>query len=260
MVCFSLPQTTLPILILGLATVKLLSLNHPLVSGSSASQASDEPPTPTPIENLAAVLTHRLGNLLGATEGYAALLAETLAHEEDRLIAQRILEGTARMEHLLSDLRLYAHPMTPSIQTLSLNDLTDILLATAGSAQHERFFIDIEGQAPYPFKADPQLLKQALLILTQNAFEATQTSGEVRLTVSFSPEMQRVQFALWNTGCIASTTTEHMFTPFFTTKVHNLGIGLTLTQRIAAAHDGTIALTHNTAADGTCLTLTLPYT
>lgn len=217
------------------------------------------PTSPTPLQNLAVVLTHRLGNLLSATEGYAALLAESLAQAEDRHVAQRILEGTARMEHVLSDLRLFAHPVIPTIQTLSRAAITDILMVASSCATHERLFLDIVGQAPYPLAADPNLLKQGLLILLQNAFDATAQEGDVRLTLIFSPEAQEVAFQVWNTGAIDLPDLEAMFVPFFTTKVHNLGVGLPMARRIAEEHGGHLALIDHTVETGTCFTLTLPY-
>jgi Signal transduction histidine kinase regulating C4-dicarboxylate transport system len=48
-----------------------------------------------------------------------------------------------------------------------------------------------------------------------------------------------------------------LFTPFVTTKSQGVGIGLTIAQRIVAAHGGTIAA-HENQSGGATFTITLP--
>jgi signal transduction histidine kinase len=107
--------------------------------------------------------------------------------------------------------------------------------------------------------ADPGLLRQALLALLQNAFDASPAGKQVVLRVLCDARRRAVCFNVWNEGVILLHDAEtKVFEPFFTTKARNLGIGLPLARRIAETHGGSLYLAANDALQGTCFTLELP--
>jgi len=107
--------------------------------------------------------------------------------------------------------------------------------------------------------ADSGLLRQVLLTLVQNAFEAAPTEKQVRLGIAYDEVTRTVRFNVWNKGFIDLDEAPYkVFEPFFTTKPHNLGIGLPVARRITEAHEGTLYLAANSPSQGTCFTLELP--
>lgn len=212
-------------------------------------------PPASSIEDFATVLTHRIRNLLAGIEGCTDLLTDTLGTPEQRELALRILEGTARIEFVLADVQRCSRPVEINHLPLALGDLVDHLRRTLDPADVARLTVAVS-ERTRELSADPLLLCQALLLLLQNAFEATPEG--IRLCAGFEADGTAF-FEVWNPGTIALDDAEaRVFAPFFTTKAHNLGIGLTLARRIAEAHGGTLTLAANDARQGTCFTLRLP--
>ena len=78
-------------------------------------------------------------------------------------------------------------------------------------------------------------IEQALLNILKNAIEAIDGTGTI--TIRLSSAAGRSTLAIEDTGPgIAAEAQSNLFTPFFSTKPHGQGIGLTLVQEILSAH------------------------
>ncbi len=208
--------------------------------------------------DFAQVLTHRIRNLLAGIEGFTDLLTDTLGSREQRELALRILESTARIEFVLDDLQYYSKPVQMAAIPVRMQDVMDRLLATLEEDHRRRLMLDIE-QPHSTVLTDPGLLRQALLALIQNAFDATPPDQHVALHATFDSDTLTARFNVSNQGTIDLDEAAHrVFEPFFTTKAQNLGIGLSMARRIAEAHGGTLYLAANDQIQGTCFTLELP--
>lgn len=132
------------------------------------------------------------------------------------------------------------------------------LLAPLSEADAARVEIESDKDAAdRKLLADPFLVRQAMLVLIQNALEATGTDGWVRVQPVCIKS--HLCFQVQNDGMIdLERAEETVFVPFFTTKAQNLGVGLTMARRIAELHQGTLGLTANSDSDGTCFTLSIP--
>ena len=179
-----------------------------------------------------------------------------LGSREQRELALRILESTARIEFVLDDLQYYSQPVRIAPIPVRLQDVMERLLATLDEDDRRRLTLDVEPPSGTVL-TDPSLLRQALLALIQNAFDATSPDKHAALHVA--SDTNTVRFTVSNQGTIDLDKTAHkVFDPFFTTKAQNLGIGLSMARRIAEAHGGTLYLTANDRRQGTCFTLELP--
>lgn len=208
------------------------------------------------IARLAQILTHRLGGLLASIEGYTVLLAETLTSDEQHELAEKILEGAARIERILADLQLYGRPSEAALLPVRVIEITRDLIAPLpeSDARRIRLCLD-ERTSDHILQADPFLIRQALLILIQNALDASDVDREVTLTSR--REDAHICFDIRNEGTIDGR--EHdLFEPFYTTKAQNLGVGLPVARHIARLHSGRLELTTNSREDGTCFTLAIP--
>ena len=105
---------------------------------------------------------------------------------------------------------------------------------------------------------DPQLLKQALINLLKNAYEAMDKSGTV--TIRVSSEIDVVLIAVTDYGGgLDPAFADSIFEPFITSKNGGSGLGLVITKQIVESHHGTIHC-DSRPGDGCTFTLTLPLT
>jgi two-component system sensor kinase FixL len=90
--------------------------------------------------------------------------------------------------------------------------------------------------------ADKVQIQQVLLNLMRNAIEAMEQSPKRELLVSTAPaEDDMVAVAVADTGQgIPEETRSQLFQPFFTTKRHGMGVGLSISRTIVDAHGGQI--------------------
>jgi nitrogen fixation/metabolism regulation signal transduction histidine kinase len=86
---------------------------------------------------------------------------------------------------------------------------------------------------PVYILADEQQMEQALINIVKNGIEAVSHNGSVTLTIN---TLKR-QLIITDTGIgITAQQSEHLFTPFFSTKKDGQGIGLTLVREIMMNH------------------------
>lgn len=209
--------------------------------------------------DLSVTLAHRIRSFVASIEGYTDLLADTLGTAEQREIALRILEGAARIEHILADLQLFGKPIEPVATPLRVAEVVAEIERFLDEKEASLFRLELEAGEDEAVLADPALLNQALLILVRNAFEATDYAGRVVLNVKPSEVPAQLQFDLWNAGAIdVEDAAARVFVPFFTTKAQNLGIGLPVARRIAEAHGGALQLDSSSESGGTLFSLRIP--
>lgn len=94
------------------------------------------------------------------------------------------------------------------------------------------------------FVADPELVEQALVNLVLNAIEAIDEGGGSRVEVrAFAGSDGRGVIEVADDGPgLEPEVHEKAFVPFFTTKTGGSGIGLTLANRIARLHGGSLSV------------------
>ncbi len=206
--------------------------------------------------DLSVTLAHRIRSYVAGIEGYTDLLAETLATREQRDLAFRIMEGAQRIERVLSDLQVYGQPLVPSMNVISVGELMESTTFLLDDLELELLRIEMESVKDDLVVADLPLLRQALLALLHNAFDATDRRSEVRIMVQKSDD--RLSVGVWNEGAIrVDGPAERIFVPFYTTKAQNLGIGLPVASRIVREHGGTLGIAENSEEKGTCFSINL---
>ncbi len=127
--------------------------------------------------------------------------------------------------------------------------------SVALSSEKSGINFNYEEKEPIIISGDKSLIRQALMNLLQNAFEATHR-GEIK--VSASKEKNSVVIKIADSGMgIAQDKLSRIFDPFFSTKEKGLGIGLYLVKKIIEAHHGQIEA-QSEPGQGTTFLLKLP--
>jgi len=103
---------------------------------------------------------------------------------------------------------------------------------------------------------DGEQIRRALINLLDNALEATQAPGEVRLEVRRAGG--QIEITVSDTGRgVPPEDRDKLFLPFFSRKGRGSGMGLAIVQRIVHDHDGTIVVEENSPR-GSVFRVTLP--
>jgi two-component system sensor kinase FixL len=95
--------------------------------------------------------------------------------------------------------------------------------------------------------ADKVQIQQVILNLMRNAIDAMIETRRRELTVSVVPITDdAVEISVADTGSgISQEVARQLFQPFFTTKVHGMGVGLSICRTIVEAHGGRIGMRPN---------------
>jgi signal transduction histidine kinase len=99
-------------------------------------------------------------------------------------------------------------------------------------------------------------LEQVFLNLLTNAREATPHGG--RITVTARSVEQQVEIAIADNGCgIAADNLQRVLEPFFTTKQHGNGLGLSICRSVLWEAEGTLTI-HSEPGTGTEVRIVVP--
>ena len=216
-------------------------------------------------EKLIRMMSHEVNNSLGAANsllhsclGYAAQL-----REEDRDdFAQAIAVAIGRTEHLNAFMKSFADIVKlplPRKRPAGLRPLLERLV-TLLAPECARRGIDVAweiGEEPGSVAMDEEQMEQVLLNILKNGIEAVGEGGGT-LTLRIGREPRGPFVAVEDTGSgMSAETRRHLFTPFFSTKEHGQGIGLTLVQEILSHHQFEFSL-ENLEPRGARFTILFP--
>ncbi len=209
---------------------------------------------------LAAGLAHEIRNPLAGIAGVMEIMGKELPESSSgREVWKEAQEEVLRIKRILSDLLDYARPKAPDYRGADLNRTAEhaVLLARQQALSKPIEFEFVPNEALPPVEHDAAQIQQVLLNLLLNAIQAISGSGRVRVELEPQGEFARVKVSDTGRG-IAPEHLPHVFRPFFTTKGHGTGLGLSLARRIVEVHGGHIEVS-STPGQGTRFTISLPF-
>ncbi|HXU88074.1 MAG TPA: ATP-binding protein [Methylomirabilota bacterium] len=210
-------------------------------------------------EMLASGVAHEIKNPLVAIKTFAQLLPRRqddpeFIDEFGRISSREI----ARIERLLDRLRTLANPSErPHVRVdlrAPLGEAVEVMEPTFAD-KGVQLVVNVPDE-PVHIVADHDGLKQLILNLLMNAYEATPTSGTVVAEIHREPDGARLTVADTGDG-IAPELLERIFEPFVTTKPWGTGLGLAISAGMAAMHGGHLRAS-NADGGGARFTLSLP--
>lgn len=206
---------------------------------------------------LAAGVAHELRNPLTSIKGFAQLASEQDDPEKSKRHMEIVLREIAHMQETLDRFLFMAKPTQPAYQ---VTDLRQIVLWAWELLHNESLHREIHLEkilAPDELTAriDPQLMRQVILNLVNNAFDATPVGGIVRIIAQGTDEEVHLTIADTGSG-ISAHLLDEIFVPFFTTKEQGTGLGLAISHEVVRKHGGTLKV--ESSSSGTTFHLTLP--
>lgn len=214
---------------------------------------------------LAAGVAHEVRNPLNAVSlavqriqrEYAPQPAENRGEFDDliRTVRQEIRRLDVTIEDFLSLARGGRLVLRP-VAVVEL--LQSILLLVRAEAEARGIRVETKWEDPGAAAVmDENRMRQALLNLIKNAFEAMSGPGTLTVSVRSRPQ-QRVGIAIADTGAgILAGEIERIFSPDYSTKEKGLGLGLAIALQIIRAHDGELNVASETDR-GTTFEILLP--
>ncbi len=203
---------------------------------------------------MSAWVAHEFRNYMSTIMGFSSLLAKKIPTDDPKQgMAQAITQEVLAMERLITQLLDYAktsviHPERVALETLLRQVIDQFSVPTI------RFHSALEEVEAF---LDPVLIQQAFVNLIQNAVEAMDGRGEIRIDMTRRPgEVVRIRIADTGPG-IPMERMDQLFLPFFTTKEKGTGLGLALAHKIVLAHNGRISV-ESTEGEGATFTVALP--
>lgn len=215
---------------------------------------------------LSAAIAHEINNPLAGVLVYSKLLTKKM--DSDSFDKEEALANLSKMESAVSHcskvirgLLDFARQSEPVLRPVVVSSVIDQVMSLVGhQAKMKGVKVTTEEMSPLPLvMADFNQLQQVFLNLAVNAIQAMPDGGKLTIRSSLSQDGQ-VRVSVQDTGYgIAPENLERLFTPFFTTKEQEkgVGLGLAVSYGIIERHGGRIEV-QSELGKGSTFTVHLP--
>jgi PAS domain S-box-containing protein len=229
------------------------------------------------IEEHTAEVAHELRQPLAIVGGFARRLARQLRSDQEsdperqRQYVEIIITEIQRLERILDGLIEFTRRNEIHKQPVSPNELIEYIVGITEERLKEKGLTLKMSLGPEigEIPLDPGRFQQLVLNLVSNAVEASPRGGLIEIETGVSlpsdkalrtGELNSVGFfelKIRNEGApIPPEAIQHVFNPFFTTKQHGAGLGLTVSKKIVEDHVGSISVKSD--ENGTIFTIWIP--
>jgi two-component system, sporulation sensor kinase E len=214
------------------------------------------------IGKLAAGIAHEIRNPLTTIMGFIQLIKEKKSTQiQNSQYLEIVFKELRDLNKMVSDFVLMAKPSFPEKIVIQLQEfIQDTVQFMTIQGNLKNMVLKENLCTPLiMIYMDAVQMKQVLINLIQNAFEAMPSGGEVEISLSYdSVDPNNVVIGISDIGIgITDEQMKEIFTPFFTTKDNGLGLGLSICYRIIENHNGRIQIKSNPGA-GTTFNIILP--
>jgi len=216
--------------------------------------------------HLAGGLAHEIKNPLSTIKLTLQLLEEDM-QREDTPAANRalhkiemLLREVGHLDEIVQEFLQFTRGHELKLTRTDLQTLViELFEFLADDAQRRNIRLHFDyGPAIDQIVLDRGLLRQALMNLLQNAFDALDDKGGGEVIVRARVKGDLLGLEVIDTGCgIAAVNHERMFRPYFTTKKKGTGMGLAMVRRIVEEHGGQITF-ESEVGKGTRFVMLLP--
>jgi two-component system NtrC family sensor kinase len=216
---------------------------------------------------LAASIAHEINNPLAGILTYAKLLIRMLETEQvdepTRATSLKHLKlvqrETERCTAIVRNLLDFARQRPLSLKDTDVVAVLDEAVSLVGHQAALKGLTIAKSVTPVPLiKADSGQLRQAVVNIMLNGFEAMQSGGSLSVRCGVTPDGKQIELACTDTGVgIPPDRLAKIFDPFFSTKEMGTGLGLSVVYGIVERHGGTIDI-RSEVGRGTTVVIRLP--
>jgi len=196
----------------------------------------------TPISSLASTVNQMLADLSVTQETTKQFCEDTI--DDVRGAVQTIQKRSQGLLNFVDSYRKLTRIPRPNFQIFPVSSLFDRikqLMKPQISDSAINFETNVDPES-LELTADPEMVEQVLINLVLNAIDAVKHkhNGMIKLFSKMDERGRVIVQVIDNGPGIEEEVMEKIFIPFFTTKEHGSGIGLSLSKQIMRLHRGTI--------------------
>jgi two-component system sensor kinase FixL len=215
-----------------------------------------------------ASISHEVNQPLYAIANFSAAIAAALDSAGTLPVAQlrhwneEISKAASRAGEIIRRVRSYVTrgpTLRRPIDICAVVEESAALLKAEARRQRVQIQLDLV-HPPAQLVADPVAIQQVLVNLLRNALEATADAPNHRRTVIVRTRLAKkdMEISVEDAGAgLSESDFAHLFSAFYTSKPHGMGLGLAISKTIIEAHHGHIRATRNTD-HGSTFHFTLP--
>jgi PAS domain S-box-containing protein len=215
----------------------------------------------TAMGELASGVAHEIRNPINAI----GMIAQRLQKEfspagndaEFSSITNLLRSEVSRINKIIKQFLDYAKPLEINITEINADDYFDqVYKLFQVQAEKRNLMFKVISKNPGKILLDPELMKQALMNIIQNAFDAVDEEGLIKLV--YSREKDHLKILVSDNGRgIPESERNKIFDLYYTSGKEGTGIGLSITQKIIEQHKGTITF-ESAVNKGTTFNIILP--
>jgi signal transduction histidine kinase len=187
-------------------------------------------------------VAHSIRNPVMSIGGLARRLNRDLGDlPEAREKLDYIIEGADRLENIVKEFEKFSKKEDLSFR---VTDIVPIIRQALEKSKEKQTAAEVRfdfilSEESLPCWIDPVLFRKVLDEILSNSMEVVSPEGSVVVRLEREGHFARIDIADSGIGIPPAIQTK-IFDPFFSTKIHSIGLGLTYVHRIIKEHQGTI--------------------
>lgn len=203
------------------------------------------------IGEMSSSMAHNLRNFIVPIAGFANRLVKVSKEENIKNYAQIIANEVENLENYLKRNLSFSKSINLEVDNIKIDDMIKYLTILTNeyikkSGKNIKFYA-VKVTKKDIVRWDYDRMNEVIFNLIINAIEAINDNEEGSfISVVFDDNAYRdsiIDIIVENTNSyIEPEVAEKIFTPFFTTKSHGVGIGLAISKRIVEAHRGSMII------------------
>lgn len=218
----------------------------------------------TALGKMMSTLAHQVRTPLSSAMLYSNhLLNESLPENTRKGFTQKILNRLHDMERQVRDMLLFVKAEMPLNDQLTIGDL-ESLLKESTEMILEQYEVDCQwliADSDRVMHCNKDALTGAILNLINNSLQAMDTKGQLRIAIYAGADREKdiLMIDIIDDGSgVDDSIKAQVNDLFFTTKSQGTGIGLSVVNTMAKAHNGGVFILQNNTSLGATASLHLP--
>lgn len=210
-------------------------------------------------------VAHEIKNPLTPIQLSAERIVKNLKNKETKnneIIkegANTIVQEVRVIKSLVDEFSNFARMPNIRLQSADIHEIIDHTLSLfTGIFSDIEFETLYSSDVPSVLQLDIEQMKRVFINLFDNAIDAMDKKGKIKIKTSFDKQRQRVKIEISDEGPgIYTEDKEKLFLPHFSTKKKGTGLGLAIVNQVISEHNGSIDV-ENEKPNGAKFIIQLP--
>ena len=212
------------------------------------------------IGRMAGGVAHEVRNPLSSIKGLAFLLKNKFpAGSREEESAALLVQETERLNRTITEMLDLTRPSRLQLEEIDMGELLrQSLLLMQTELRERNIDVQLRCSGSLSVQGDADRLRQVLMNVLLNAQQAMESGGTLTVTARPLADGQWLDILISDTGRgIAPELLPQVFYPYVTSREGGSGIGLAISQKIVAEHQGSIEI-QSEPGQGTSVRIRLP--